>query len=267
MGFILIDFKKKDERSRLNKLVAAYQTKMNKWVRAYPNDGTPPGEDECAELEDAQITTFLEEFDAEAKVLWRVEKEVPSKRTLLKSKLEKKKGKLYRRFSDTVDALKDQAAEALTFCLDALKDSETELTDMLPVGVEVIEKEFEELAATCNSYVENSYPEGVAGLDAYDDDLPEGIPSYTDFQALCEEKQAAIKDASERAIPAHIESLKEKTLAMCKEKIDEAIQKATEDIVTDLSDDVLTYLSEEDMLALREELVGSAKEYGASRLA
>jgi len=180
MGFILIDFGKREERGKLKKLVSVLTRRMDIWIGSQYNDGTPPPEDTCSELEDAFIAQLMEEYKkgtSEGR-LNRVKGEHELYRQKLETTLNKKKGLLYARFSGTVDKLRSKAVLVLNSCVDALNESEGELRAGFPVAPETIEKEFEELIAGVNEEIEAIYPNGVKGLDDYDDGLPDGVPSH-----------------------------------------------------------------------------------------
>mmetsp|Transcript_33047 Transcript_33047/g.46921 ORF Transcript_33047/g.46921 Transcript_33047/m.46921 type:complete len:269 (-) Transcript_33047:108-914(-) len=267
MGFILIDFKKKDERKRLRKLVPHFVQQMAMWVSIYQNeDGAPPNEEECQALEDEQIAMLVDKFNAEADNLQRVKEEHSRVRDRLELELGLYRGRLFSKFSDEVDALKNQAEDTLKYCMKSLQEEEEELKESMPMAENQIEAEFKQLLASMTAHIDRVYPGGVDGLDSYDDELPEGIPSFADFKAMLVDKEAEYKEMNQETIPAALEEIKGNTTTMVKTKINEAIKAAMKDIVEDLSDDVLPYLDEDAMAGLRAELIASAKEYGTSRL-
>jgi hypothetical protein len=136
-----------------------------------------------------------------------------------------------------------------------------------------VENEFYTINATvparCESTVLCSFTKVVlsfAGLDAFDDALPDGIPSYNEFQRTVMASENQLKVKNKDAIPGELEKIKESSKAALKTSINEAIQKAVADMVLDFQDDTLPYLDESDMAAFRKELAKVAEEYGASRI-
>lgn len=262
--FILIDFKKMDEHKRLKKLGPALLSKMNRWIARY-EDGTPT-EEECTTMEAEKIAELTQEFDTEAEKLWRVKKEVPKERSQFVRSLQKKEGKLFKKFTNAVEALKEQAADLLTYCSESYETFEADLRASFPVGDDTIGTELNDFLEDMKAHIEESYPEGVAGLDSYDDELPNGILSFADFCEMVQGKEDELKAASADAIEAKVQEIKDGSQTRFKISINEAIQATIDEIVADLSDDTLPYLGEEDMQALRDELIAGVKEYGESRL-
>ena len=130
----------------------------------------------------------------------------------------------------------------------------------------MIQPSFSGLLVTCAYLPQTTFPDGVTGMDSYDDVLPEGLPSYATFLESLETKKVEYQAKNVDAIPAAVEQVKADSKRMFQETINKAVEKAIEDIVMDLSDDQLPYLEEDAMQALREELVAAAKEYGATRI-
>lgn len=271
MGFVLIDFKKIAERKELKQLVPTIDDVMDDWIAAYgEGDETPPTEDECAALEDEQINERLAQFDEEAEKLWRVADEVPERRELLVANLELKRGKLFRKFSGVVASLMEQAEVTMKRCMQELDSSEDEVKKEIPTTEETIESEFELIKERCTKYVEKTYPDGVAGLDSYDEGLPEGIPTFAEFMEMVDTKKEEYKQMNAEAIPASIERVKENSRVMFSGKVNDAIKAAMAAIETEIDSDVtaesLPFLSEDDVEALRATLLEASKEYCTSRL-
>jgi hypothetical protein len=264
--FILIDFKKKAEQKELRQLAGEYGRTFDDWVARFANDGTPPNEEQCATLEADKITSLLQDFDQQAAALKRVQDEVPNRKNVLVSNLDRRKGRLYTRFCFHVQALQEQAASTMQFCLDALKEYETSLVEMLPTTDAAISNEIKKLMADCEQYIEVSFPDGVAGLDSYDNVLPQGIPSYSKFKEMVQVKETELKTKNAIEIPLELEKIKAISVKRFQEQINEAIIKAMAEIELDLSDDTLPFLDHDAMESLRKELMASAKEYGTSRL-
>jgi len=264
MGFILIDFKKRDEHSRLKKLGPSLLKKMDVWIANY-HDGTPTAE-ECTTMEEAKIVELTTEYDTVSQQLLRVKEEIPNEREQFVKYLGWKRGKLFLKFGATIEALKEQAVETLQRCDEMWKTFEQELVESFPVAEDTIGAELAEFLANTTQYIEDTFPEGVKGLDAFDDALPNGVPSYTEFQRSVMASENKLKVANKDAIPGELKKIKETSKEAFKLAVNKAIQKAVADIVVDLSDDTLPYLDEAEMEDLRKGLIESAEDYGASRM-
>jgi hypothetical protein len=264
--FILIDFKKKEEQSQLRSLAGEYGRQFDDWVARFHDDGTPPNQEQCAQLEADKIASLLEDFDTQAGKLKRVQDEVLQRKSVLVTNLDRRQGRLFTRFSFTVQALQEQAAATMQFCVDALKEYESSLVEMLPTTGAAIANEMKKCMADCEQFIEASFPEGVAGLDSYDEALPDGVPSYSKFKELVQLKETELKEKNAKAIPAELEKIKATAAKRFQAQINEAITKAMAEIEQDLSDDTLPFLDHAAMVSLRTELMASAKEYGTSRL-
>eukprot|EP00565_Helicotheca_tamesis_P003911 CAMPEP_0185727418 /NCGR_PEP_ID=MMETSP1171-20130828/3119_1 /TAXON_ID=374046 /ORGANISM="Helicotheca tamensis, Strain CCMP826" /LENGTH=270 /DNA_ID=CAMNT_0028395987 /DNA_START=25 /DNA_END=837 /DNA_ORIENTATION=- len=264
---IIIDFKKRNEKKELKKLCHNIVQDFSAWVRFYlVEDDTPPNEEECAALENDKIEELKAAFDEKTKKLWRIPDLVEKKTAEVHDALDIRRGYLYRRFADDVEELKDQAADMLGHCVKSLGIKEGEVDDLIPMKESEIMDEFNELQEALNEWIETNFPDGVDGLDSYDDELPDGIPSFAEFlETLAAKKEEMIAKNAD-AIAAEVEEIKEANNSVIKEKVNEAINKAIEAIAEDLSDDVLDYLDEDAMAELREELIQGARDYGASRL-
>jgi hypothetical protein len=266
MGFILIDLKKRKESKQLRKLSRETIEIFDKWVADYPNDGTPPNEEECLELSRTKSDELYDRFCVEAMKLWRVKDAAEEEKKSVRMRLILKNRKLFQRFSQAVEALQDEAAEIMRFCVTSLETQKKEVMTMLPLGMQGLKEEFEEFSDSMKNYVDNTFPGGVKALDSYDDTLPDDVPSFSKFLDMVKQEEKNLREADKEAVPAALEMIKMESKEMFKTKINEAIQDAVKAIEEDLSDDVLPYLDETSMSALRKELIASANEYGASRL-
>jgi hypothetical protein len=265
--FILVDFRKREEAAALQKMVPELCLKMDKWIQNYTNeDRTPPNEEEAGVLEMEQISRILEEFDEGALNCKRVQDKWPERRSLLEKNLSRRKGKLFAKFSEQVEALQDQAATTMMYCMETFADFEQGLENLLPTRESDIDIVFGNMMDNCKGYIEASFPEGISGIDAYDDVFPEGTPSFAKFQEMVSVKQAEYKQQNKDAVGPAIAKVKEHSLASFKAKLNDAIESAVKEIEEDLSDDALPYLDEATMISLRQELIASAKEYAKSRL-
>jgi hypothetical protein len=266
--FILIDFKKREERSALQKLVPEMGMKLDKWIHDYDcGDATPPNETEAKALEDAQIAKLLTEYDTyTSDKLRRVAEEHAERRLQLVKNLDKRTGRLFRKYSDQVSALKNQAADTMQYCVDTFESFEESLGDVLPTSDADLDKLFEGHLEQIQNYIESTFPDGVAAMDSYDDALPGGLPAYPAFKEMVAAKKEEYKAKNAEAIPDAVEKVKASSKDMFKDVINKAVETAIEEIVEGLSDDALPYLDEDAMQGLRDELIAAAKEYGASRI-
>mmetsp|Transcript_3237 Transcript_3237/g.4662 ORF Transcript_3237/g.4662 Transcript_3237/m.4662 type:complete len:274 (+) Transcript_3237:97-918(+) len=266
--FVLIDFKKREERAALQKLVPEIGMELDKWLHDYDcGDATPPNESEAKELEEARIAEFLLEYDTRAGQLRRVDADEHAERRVQVIKnLDKRRGRLFRKYSDQVSALKNQAADTMQYCVDTFGGFEESLGDVLPTSEAELDKAFEGHLEQIRNYIESTFPDGLAGMDSYDDALPDGLPAYPAFKEMVEAKKEEYKAKNTEAIPGAVEKVKASSKDMFKDVINKAVETAIEEIVEDLSDDVLPYLDEATMQGLRDELIAAAKEYGASRI-
>jgi hypothetical protein len=264
--FILIDLRKRDEKHQIRELVDTLEKKMDQWIRNFAADETPPNEEECETLEADQINAILAEYDEEAEKLWRVKDEHAERRNKLVRKLNKRKGYLWGKFSGVVRALEDQAANTMLYCVSMVDEGIADLEAMFPMNEDILLAEFSKVKVSCEAYIDSTFPDGVAGLESYDSDFPEGVPSYTEFKDMLTEKVEALAAANLEAVEPAIEKMKEESLAKVKAAINEAIKQSLVEIEEDLSDDTLPYLGEERMAELRVELIAAAKEYGEGRL-
>ena len=136
----------------------------------------------------------------------------------------------------------------------------------LPTSTDLINMMFNNTLSQCQSYISTTFPEGITGMDSYDDVLPENIPTYPVFKQMLNDKKNEYITKNNEMIPKAIEKVKQDAKLMIKTKINEAIETAIKEIEDDISDDQLPYLEYQQMEELRNELLKTAKEYGTSRL-
>jgi len=258
----------KEEKKTLSKIVRVLSKEMDMWIRNFPNDGTPPNEEQCKELEDAKIAEILELYDARVAVakLEAFTELVAEYKADLNDELVGMRGDLNRKFTKAVDNLEASAAIVLRECVKKLDRKERKIKSVLPIKADVISEELEELVQDLEDWIGPRYPEGVVGLDNYDDNLPEGIPSWDDFKKSVAAKEEELKGLNAAAIPAEIEVLKANTLNAVKKQIDDAIRSTMDAVKEDLSDDTFAFLAEDATVELRAELIAMAEEYGNARL-
>jgi len=265
MGFVIIDFKKRRDRETLSGLVPETVRNVDNFIKSYtPEEDLPPSESECAAIEKELMSTTLHEFDEVAGKLWRAKKDLPGRRSRLVIQLKRREGKLFSRFSDDVAELEDLAATMMEECMNRLEDTEEELKVSLPTSTTSIDSAFDELVKDCAEYIEENFPEGVEGMKAYDDNLP-------NFDALVEiietKKNEEYPAANADAIPEKLEKVKERSKIMVQKSMNKAIKAQLLKIEKDMSeDDTLPYLDEEAMGDLKNELIEAAREYAESRI-
>jgi len=266
MGFILIDFRKMEEDRAHKGYVAGTIKKMDQWIRDYENDGTPPNEEEATALEEEKVNELLSEYDDYVPEHFnRVKNKFVARRDKMEKKLKQRGGRLFAKFSDDVWALQDKAVAMMTFCKEELEELEEVLSENMPMDPNTIVEDFDSFLASCREYIDMTYPDGVEGMDAYDDDLPEGLMPYNQFvEMVGAKKDEYLTQNGESKGPA-IEKVKEATKEMCRSKINEAVKHALADIVTDLADDKLVFLDDDAMEELRTELITSAEDYAKTR--
>jgi len=258
--FILIDFKKREDKKTIANLVPEKAKNYYSFIKNYSPEGLPPNEEECAAIEEEQISLTLSEFDEVAGHLWRVKDEVPNRRHRLVSILESRRGKLWARFSESVSELQDLADLTMEYCVARLEETEEDVKGSLPEASDSIVSAFDKLVEDCEEYIEETFPGGVEGLTAFDDNLDAFKESIEGKKN--EEYPAANADA----INDELEKLKEESMIMVKKWINDVVKTAVYEIEKDISDDTLPYLDEEKMWEFRDVLITAAKEYAESRL-
>jgi len=237
------------------------------WITDFTNDDdTPPSHDQCAELEEAKITELMESFMSKTKPLSRVKDYIPEKADKLQALLDMRRGYLYKRFANVVEALEDTAAGMLSFCTISLESKEAELKELFPIKESKVAEEIQELRDELNKWISNGFPDGVEGLDAYDDYLPDGIPSFAAFKEAVSLKEEELTALNSEAIATKLQETRDFSKREVKEKVNAAIAAAVAAVEEDLSDDMLPYLDESSMAEFRAELISASKEYGCSRL-
>jgi hypothetical protein len=276
MGYLYNKFqeaqKTRFERDTINKVVRVLAKSMEMWVSLYRDFGAPPSAEECAALEDVRIRELLAEYRPKvAKGLGREiltpDELVDNREAELEIELMGKRGLLFQKYSGAIKKLEEQAAEHLGKAISGLAAKVDEVRGTMPTKLAAIEEEFQELMDELTQDIEARYPEGVSGLDKFDDTLPAGIPSWEMFLVQVEEKKTELAAENTVAVAKQIDTMKESAEAIIKEKINAAIRATIDEIKLDLSDDPITFLDEADSEKLRRELMDSTEAYGASHLA
>ena len=155
----------------------------------------------------------------------------------------------------------------MQFCVDSLQALEQQLRGQIPIRDSQMEQDFADWNKQIQEYIETTFPEGVVGIDSYDDILPDGLPSYKEFQQQCTTKMEELRKLNQSAIPEALEKVKTSSRYMFQNRINQAIQAAVQEIESDLSNDTtLAFLDDTAMAELKQELIVLAKEYAHSRL-
>ena len=136
-----------------------------------------------------------------------------------------------------------KASMTLKNCVESLAELQSNLTDNLPLKASIIASEFTALNVRLEDSINASFPDGVAGLDNYDDELPEGIPSYENFKTSVMAAQEEVMNANVEAVDNAIIELKAGVAAAIEE---------------DLSDDVVDFM-EDDGEELKGTIVAAIK--------
>jgi len=187
--------------------------KLDKDIAEFENDGTPPTKAQAKDWEDEKFAAYQREYDEKAKdKTGRDPKDdqdnIAVRKRILGRQQESRRGNLFSRFSDDVAGLVVKAALTLKNCVESLAELQTNLAEQLPVKASFITSEFAALHTRLEDSIGASFPDGVAGLDNYDDELPEDIPSYTDFKLSVEASQEEILNANSTAITEAIAEFK-----------------------------------------------------------
>jgi hypothetical protein len=283
---ILIDFKKRAEHQALSDLLSHYGSLMDTWVAEYgTNDPTPPNKDECTMLETAKIEELIHAFSTKAAELIRVQDQVPDKLSTLQHNLARRRGGLERKFSKTVAKLQDQASSTLQYCVDAWKECcDTSLSRTnFPMADSSISHEITKCLTHCELYIATTFPDGAAGLAAYDnhDKVPPedeaaaapaaagGLKSYAQWKEhVAVHELQRLQEFNKASIPNELERIQLESKRQFQQQINTAIRQVMIDMEADLAEDhvPLPFLTEDEMTVFRTELLASAKAYGESRL-
>lgn len=276
MGYLYKQFqeaqKARFERATINKVVRVLGKSMDMWISLHKDFGVPPSAEECTTLEDVRIQELMDEYrrkvsDALGREILSPDELVDNREALLETELKAKKGLLFQKYSGVVKKLEEQAAEHLGKALSGLADKVDEVRGMMPVQLATMEEEFQELMEELTEDIESRYPEGVSGLDKFDDALPTGIPSWEMFLVQVEEQKTKLAAENAIAVAKQIDAMKKSAEAIIKEKINAAIRATIDEIKLDLSDDVITFIDDADSEKLVRDLMDITEAYGASRLA
>jgi hypothetical protein len=287
---ILIDFKKRAEHQALSDLLSHYGSLMDLWLAEYgTNDPTPPNKEECTMLETDKIAELIHAFSTNAAQLIRVQDEVPGKLATLTQNLTRRRGGLERKFSKTVAKLQDQASATLQYCVDAWKECcDTSLSSTnFPMAESDIVQEITKCLAHCELYIANTFPDGVAGLAAYDnpDQVPPdkeeeeaaavvvvatgGFKSYAQWKEhVAVHELQRLQEFNKASIPNELARITFESKRQFQQQINAAIRQAMTDMEADLAEDhaPLPFLTDDEMTGFRAGLLASAKAYGESRL-
>lgn len=261
----------KDDSKHLAKLVNEKGIEMDNFIEGFPDDPLPT-EEQCVEAEDGHIAFLLERFVIEApdkthrESTGEEDDPMEIKKGQLAEILEMRKGYLFGRFAEGVEALEEKAAKMLSHCVKALEKVEKELKEEMPVKPANVSETFSDLLASLTKFVNGKYPDGIEGLDQYDDNLPEGIPSWSEFKDQVASKEEEMMAANEEEIGKGVEDIKTHNNEDIKEAVDDAIKAAIEDLKKDLGSDPYDFLDDDAAETLRGELIAAADEHCSARL-
>jgi hypothetical protein len=145
--------------------------------------------EEADALEQALFARILEKYDRKSSRKLKREPTADENDNInvYKRKLQRgltaRSGNIFSKFSSSVLALNDAAANSLRLAVESLAEFEASVQPRLPLLNENLEEEIASNQASITDQVQNSFPGGVAAIDSYDDHLPEGIPNWNTFQA------------------------------------------------------------------------------------
>lgn len=214
-------------------------------INWYENDGTPPTAEQAKEWEDERFAAYQQQYDGKAKDKCgrdpaNDQDNISVRKRILGRQQESRRGKLFARFSDDVAGLVVKAAMTLKNCVTELSELQVSLIDNLPLKASVISSEFTALNVRLEDMVNASFPDGVVGLDNYDDELPEGIPSYTDFKTSLMAAQEEILNANVEAVDDAIIELKVGVAAAIEEDLSDDVIEFIEDDGEELKANIVT---------------------------
>ena len=244
----------------LDRCVKHQVTQYDRWVEAFENDGTPPTAEQAADLETEQMgereAAYLAEAEQELK---RGPKgdgdEMVQRKNTLRQQMEARRGRIFSKFSGEVAGLTDSAARILGLCVESLESTKAALTAKLPVSSEYLAGEFAAMRANLEELVGSGFPEGAAGLDNYDDGLPDGIPSYDDFKAAVDEAEGTLSAANEEATAAKLEEYKAGLAAGTMYNLKMAMKKVVEQTKAEIEGGGgLEFLGDDALAAFKAEL-------------
>jgi|LauGreSBDMM110SN_4_FD.fasta_scaffold98739_1 hypothetical protein len=192
------------ELEHLDNIVEDELKDFDRFVNGLQNDGTPLNEEQATELENKKFQEAEDNYERRAhKSTGRKAEDkddnISVRLRQLKRGLNARKGKIFAKFSGTVGDLKGQAATTLSNCVESLNAFEEDTREKLPLLSSTIESEYASLRRNLDDQINSSFPDGINGLDNYDDSLPDGIPSYKQFVENFEASKAAINAANDAA--------------------------------------------------------------------
>eukprot|EP00604_Paraphysomonas_vestita_P001854 CAMPEP_0174821816 /NCGR_PEP_ID=MMETSP1107-20130205/9845_1 /TAXON_ID=36770 /ORGANISM="Paraphysomonas vestita, Strain GFlagA" /LENGTH=383 /DNA_ID=CAMNT_0016039239 /DNA_START=52 /DNA_END=1203 /DNA_ORIENTATION=- len=161
---------------------------------------TPLQKEEATAIEQGIFNAILEKYDRKAhkKLKRNASSDNNDNINVYKRKLQRgldsRAGKIYGKFANEVTALNDAAANTLRSVVETLAEFDNFAKSRLPLLVEDLDRDIASTFASITDQVQNSFPGGVAGIDAYDDHLPDGIPSWVNFQAQFEATATALRE-------------------------------------------------------------------------
>lgn len=267
MGFLFIDFGKIEDERGHKRLVFNLIQRMDTWIRNFENDGTPPNEEEAAVLESDKITEIMQAYEEESQKFPKAAHKFDSRREKMSVKLDARRGKLYRKFSDDVEELKDLAEQVVKDALEEFEEFCSDLEDLdRPLSAKNVDERFDEFDETMRAFVDMNYPEGVTGIDSYDDELP---MTWEDFGKLQQEKRAETQAKNEERRKTAKDEARKGIVTDFRSKVNGAIKSIMDEMeseLTELTTEKLPYLNDSELSEFRDELIAQANDYKNSRL-
>ena len=186
----------------LDKIVNDLVTTMDVLILQFENDGTPPNEEQATAWEDEKFGELNSTYDERAKESTgrdpKDDKDSMSvRKRQLNRALQARRGKLFGRFSEAVGNLKAQAEAAIKSAEEDLAELDGEIEENLPMKPSEITSQYDALVTRVEENINSSFPDGVEGLDNYDDGLD--CQSYADYKTSVTAAQEAMLEKAVEA--------------------------------------------------------------------
>lgn len=122
------------------------------------------------------------------------------------------------------------------------------------------------MVETVTEHVASSFPDGIEGLDNYDDGLPDGVPSWQEFLASVEVAKASLLTESLESIAVGKLEIADVLAADMKQQVDDAVRETMNNFRARLKSTSVAFLNEEQNAEFVESLMASVNDYEGSRL-
>merc|ERR1712228_295434 len=96
-----------------------------------------------------------------------------------------------------------------------------------------VDERFDEFGETMRAFIDMNYPEGVKGIDAYDDDLP---MTWEDFEKLQQEKRVEAQAKNEELRNTAKEEARKGIVTDFRSKVNGAIKSIMEEMESELTE-------------------------------